>query len=70
MVTGAHIELLSTPIPVKGSKEKMFSSKDRLVIDSEIKSLLAKGVITPSVTEPGNIFHPFFLLLKKMGHIA
>ena len=60
MVTGAHVELLSTPIQVNGSREKLFSSEDRLVIDSEIKSLSAKGVITPSVTEPGECISPIF----------
>jgi hypothetical protein len=38
MVTGAHIELLSTPFQVKCPQKKLFSSKERLAIDSEIKS--------------------------------
>ena len=67
MVKGAHIELLSTPIQVNDSGEKLFSSQDRLVINSEIKSLLAKGVITPSVTEPGEYISPIFLTPKKDG---
>ena len=70
MVTRTQIKLLSTPIQLNGSREKFFSCQDRLVIDSEIKSLLAKGVITPSVTEPGEYISPIFLTPKKMGHIA
>jgi hypothetical protein len=35
-VTGAHIELLSTPIQVKCPQKKLFSSKERLVIDFEV----------------------------------
>jgi hypothetical protein len=38
MVTGAHIELLSTPFQLKCPQKKLFSSKERLAIDSEIKS--------------------------------
>jgi hypothetical protein len=67
MVTGAHIELLSTPFQVKCPQKKLFSSKERLVIDSEIKSLLAKGVIVPSVTEPGEYISPNFITPKKDG---
>ncbi|CAB4038826.1 Hypothetical predicted protein, partial [Paramuricea clavata] len=67
MVTGAHIELSSTPFQVKCQQKKLFSSKERLVIDSEIKSLLAKGVIVPSVTEPGEYISPIFIIPKKDG---
>jgi hypothetical protein len=67
MVTEAHIELLTTPFQVKYPQKKLFSSKERLVIDSEIKSLLAKGVIVPSVTEPGEYISPIFITPKKDG---
>ncbi|CAB4008924.1 Hypothetical predicted protein, partial [Paramuricea clavata] len=52
---------------VKCQQKKLFSSKERLVIDSEIKSLLAKGVIVPSVTEPGEYISPIFITPKKDG---
>ena len=67
MVTGAHIELLSTPFQVKCPQKKLFSSKERLVIDSEIISLLANGVIVPSVTEPGEYISPIFITPRKDG---
>ena len=67
MVTEAHIELLTTPFQVKCPQKKLFSSKERLVIDSEIKSLLAKGVIVPSDTEPGEYISPIFITPKKDG---
>jgi hypothetical protein len=44
----------------------LFSSKERLVIDSEIKSLLAKDVIVPSVTEPGEYISPIFITPKLL----
>ena len=58
---------MSTPFQVKCPQKKLFSSKERLVIDSEIKSLLAKGVIVPSVTEPGEYISPAFITPKKDG---
>ena len=67
MVSGAHIELSSPPTQANWPTERLFSDSERLIIDSEIKSLLAKGVICPSVSEPGEFNSPIFLTLKKDG---
>ena len=67
LVKGAHIELLSAPIQTICPQEKQFSCNERQIIGSEIKSLLAKGVIVPSVTEPGEFISPIFLTPKKDG---
>ena len=67
LVKGAHIELLSASIQAICPQEKQFSCNERQIIGSEIKSLLAKGVIVPSVTEPGEFISPIFLTPKKDG---
>ena len=67
LVKGAHIELLSAPIKALRPQEKQFSCNGRHIIDSEIKSLLAKGVIVHSVIEPGEFISPIFLTPKKDG---
>jgi hypothetical protein len=67
LVKGAHIELLSVPIQAVRSQEKQFSHIERQIIDSEITSLLAKCVIVPSITEPGEFISPIFLTPKKDG---
>ena len=67
MVTGAHIEFVSPPTQVDYPKEKLYSIDERKIFYSEIKSLLAKGVIVPSTPENGEFVSPIFLTPKKDG---
>ena len=67
MVSGAHIEFSSTPIQVRPPITKVFSSGDKQVIASEIKSLLGKGVVVPYTTDPGKFISPIFTTPKKDG---
>ena len=67
MVSGQHIEFSSEPVHITQPNKGVFSDKERLVITSEINTLLEKAVIVKAHHEPGKFISPIFVRPKKDG---
>ena len=67
MVSGQHIEFSSEPVHITQPNKGVFSDKERLVITSEINTLLEKAVIVKAHHEPGEFISPIFVRPKKDG---
>ena len=68
-VSSCHIEFdhepdqqISTTRP-----SSSFSLAEQQIIDSEVAKFIAKGIIRPTVSEPGDIVSPIFVTPKKDG---
>ena len=66
-VKGQYIEFSSLPTYSGSCKSKTFNTSDSLVIEAEIQSFLAKGVIVPTQNERGEYISPIFVAYKKDG---
>ena len=67
MILGQPIEFTRTPYQRVAPREKILDLDEQRVIDTEINTLLAKGVITPSSHEEGEYISPIFTRAKKDG---
>ena len=66
-VTGQNIEFDQIPVQIKPPFQPKWSPEEEEFIDSEILSLLAKGVIQQSKHEQGEFISWVFLRPKKDG---
>ena len=55
-----------SPAPEPDYKVIKFNDTESAIIDSEIVKLLNKGVMRSLLTLRENLYHPFFLDLKRM----
>ena len=67
MVSGQYIEFCSKPVQSTRPNGVIFSDKERSIIDSEIHTLLEKGVVVTTTPEPGEFISPIFVRPKKDG---
>ena len=65
----ANIKFCSKPVQSTRPKGAIFNDKERSIIDSEIHTLLEKGVIAITTPEPGKFIPQFLFAPKKMGSI-
>ena len=67
MITGTTIEFTKVPVQFSIPPQTWFPLSEAKIIDSEIASLLLKGVIVESCKESGDFVSPIFLRAKKDG---
>ena len=67
MVLGQHIEFSLEPVHITQPNKGVFSDKERLVITSEINTLLEKAAIVKAHHEPGEFISPISVRPKKDG---
>lgn len=68
MISGRPIELTRTPYQrVAPSERKILDLNEKHLNDTKIKTLVAKGVITPSSHKEGEYISPIFTRAKKDG---
>jgi hypothetical protein len=66
-VSGQRIEFNQNPVQLNLPVQPNYSCQQGQFIDSEIQSLLKKGVILESTHEPNEYISPIFLRPKKDG---
>ena len=65
---GYKLEFLETPFQDRPIPEIRFNTKERAIMSNEIDKFLTKGILVPSVTEPGEFVSNVFLRPKKDPH--
>ena len=65
--SGYEIEFDSYPIQQHILNEIPFAEDQKEIVDAEIKQLLSKGAIVPSVNEPGQFVSIIFIVPKAKG---
>jgi hypothetical protein len=66
-VMGVNIEFNDQHPSQYAAKVRHFNMSETAIIGNEINKLLSKGVIIPSIHEPGEFISSIFLRLKKDG---
>lgn len=66
-VSGYEIEFDSYPVQQHIPNEIPFSEAQKKIVDEEIKQLLSKGAIVPSMDEPGQFISTIFIVPKANG---